>query len=584
MKVCIAEKPSVALEIAKVLGARTRKDGYFEGNGYQVTWTFGHLCELQSPDAYDKKWSKWSLSTLPIIPKGFSIQLIKHKGIKKQFTVIKKLFSKAEEIINCGDAGQEGEVIQRWVQQLAGIHCPVKRLWISSLTEDSIRTGFTHLLPQSHYDSLYMAGLARAEGDWLMGMNLTRLYTLKYAPKDHLYSIGRVQTPTLAMIAARDKEIKNFVPKPYWTITTKYKGIEFTPTKGKFDTKTEAERVLASLKNRNIRINKIKTTDKHEQPPQLYDLTSLQVDLNNKYGYSASESLSLIQSLYEKKVSTYPRVDTRYLTDDIYPKCRQILQSLKPYKDITEYLINKPLSKSKRIFDGSKVSDHHAIIPTGKTATLTDKENKVFGLIARRFIAVFMPDSIIEEKEIEASCAGITLKATSSHTKQQGWKDVYPVKADESQTENHPDINPGDEGPHTPVIRQKKTTPPKPYTEATLLRAMETAGRTIEDEKIREAMKDNGIGRPSSRASITETLIKRGYVSRKDKALAATTEGIRLISHIKYPLLKSPETTGVWERHLREIEKGKFTKDLFIKELESQIRKIITEETTSKHQ
>ena len=582
MKVCIAEKPSVALEIAKVLGARTRKDGYFEGNGYQVTWTFGHLCELQSPDAYSEKWSKWSLSTLPIIPQNFSIQLIKYKDIKKQFTVIKKLFSKAEEIINCGDAGQEGEVIQRWVQQLAGIHCPVKRLWISSLTEDSIRTGFTHLLPQSHYDSLYMAGLARAEGDWLMGMNLTRLYTLKYAPKDHLYSIGRVQTPTLAMIAARDKEIKNFVPKPYWTITTKYKGIEFTPTKGKFDTKTEAERVLASLKNRNIRINKIKTTDKREQPPQLYDLTSLQVDLNNKYGYSASESLSLIQSLYEKKVSTYPRVDTRYLTDDIYPKCRQILQSLKPYKDITEHLITKPLSKSKRIFDGSKVTDHHAIIPTGKTATLTDKENKVFDLIARRFISVFMPDSITEEKEIEASCAGIILKATSSHTKQQGWKQAYPVKADESQTENHPDINPGDEGPHTPVIRQKKTTSPKPYTEATLLRAMETAGRTIEDETIREAMKDNGIGRPSSRAAIIETLIKRGYVSRKGKALAATMEGIRLISLIKYPLLKSTVTTGLWEKKLREIEQGKYTKDLFIGNLEKQIREIIKEEN-SKH-
>lgn len=582
MKVCIAEKSSVAIEIAKVLGARTRIDGYFEGNGYQVTWTFGHLCELQSPDAYSEKWSKWTLSALPIIPKDFSIQLIKHKGIKKQFTVIKKLFSKAEEIINCGDAGQEGELIQRWVQQLAGIHCPVKRLWISSLTEDSIRTGFTHLLPQSHYDSLYMAGLARSEGDWLMGMNLTRLYTLKYAPKDHLYSIGRVQTPTLAMIAARDKEIKNFVPKPYWTITTKYKGIELTPTKGKFDTKTEAERVLASLKNRNIRINKIKTTEKREQPPQLYDLTSLQVDLNNKYGYSAKESLSLIQSLYEKKVSTYPRVDTRYLTDDIYPKCSQILQSLKPYKDITEHLITKPLSKSKRIYDGSKVTDHHAIIPTGKTATLTDKENKVFDLIARRFIAVFMPDSITEEKEIEASCAGITLKATSSHTKQQGWKQAYPVKADESQTENHPDINPGDEGPHTPVIRKKKTTPPKPYTEATLLRAMETAGRTIEDETIREAMKDNGIGRPSSRAAIIETLIKRGYISRKGKALAATSEGNKLISLIQYPLLKSPMTTGLWEKQLREIEQGKYTKELFIGNLEKQIREIIKEEN-SKH-
>lgn len=577
MIVCIAEKPSVALEIARVLGARTRKDGYYEGGGYQVTWTFGHLCELQSPDDYSSRWAKWSLFALPIIPGDFSIQLIKHKGIRKQFGIIKKLFSKATEIINCGDAGQEGELIQRWVQQLAKPSCPIKRLWISSLTEDAIRDGFRHLLPQSQYDNLYMAGLARACGDWLMGMNLTRLYTLKYAPEDHLYSIGRVQTPTLAMIAAREGEIEDFIPKPYWTVSTKYRGLDFSCVKGRFDSRQEAEAVLASISGKPLTIIDVKTKETIEQPPQLYDLTSLQVELNSRYGYPASESLSIIQSLYEKKVSTYPRVDTRYLSDDIYPRCPKILSSLTQYKAINGGISLSSLPKSRRAFNSAKVTDHHAIIPTGRTAALTDKESKVFDLICRRFISVFMNDTRYHETEYVASCGNVQFKARVRKISVMGWKAACTedVKQKEKEPVLFPDIRNGESGTHEPSISRKQTTPPRHYTEATLLRDMETAGKFVTDGSLREYMKDGGIGRPSSRASIIETLIRRGYVRRQGKELLSTPEGRKLIGLVEFPILKSPSTTAEWEKRLREIEQGRYTCGQFIAGLSEQIEDIV---------
>lgn len=590
MIVCIAEKPSVASEIAKVLGATKRKDGYFEGNGYQVTWTFGHLCCLKNPEEYHDEWKKWSFSSLPMLPEKFQIKVIENAGVKKQFKIVKALFKKASTIINCGDAGQEGELIQRWVLNLSGAKCPVKRLWISSLTEESIRQGFRELRPQSQYDTLYKAGEARAVGDWLLGMNATRAYTLKYGEYRQVLSIGRVQTPTLAMIVGRDKEIDSFVPKPYWMLTTKYKGVEFQSTQGKLPTNEIGTKLLDYIKNKDFAVSDIQKKECREQPPQLYDLTSLQVDCNKKYGYSADITLKTIQSLYEKKVTTYPRVDTKYLTNDIYPKCIHILSQISSYGVGTAYekycrtLLPGTLKKSSRVFDDSKVTDHHAIIPTGETIeNLTSTEGNVYDLICRRFIAAFYADHRYAATTVIGNVGNVGFKATGKTVVEEGWHSVIG-SSETSEKENSisaekelPQFCTGESGSHTPTLVKKMTTPPKRYTDATLLQAMETAGRLVEDENLKALMKENGIGRPSSRAGIIETLIKRGYVERTKKNLISTEIGKKLVRTIKSDMLKSPETTGVWEKKLRDIEKGKNTEDTFILELQDQINEIIRE-------
>ena len=502
MIVCIAEKPSVAQDIAKVIGATKKLTGYFEGNGYQVTWTYGHLCCLKTPKEYNDQWKYWSLSSLPIIPERFGINLIADSGVKKQFAIIKKLYASADMIINCGDAGQEGELIQRWVMQKAQVKCPVKRLWISSLTEESIRTGFTHLRPQKDYDNLYMAGLARATGDWLLGMNATRLYTLKYGGKDQLLSIGRVQTPTLALIVQRQKEIDHFKPEPYWLLTTTYRGCVFQAEEGKYTDKAEATKTLSLAERETFYIDGITQKKSAEAPPQLYDLTSLQVDCNKRYGYTAETTLKTIQSLYEKKLTTYPRVDTRYLSDDIYQKCSGIIQDLSSrYKEAIP-LLSSPLRKSRRVFDTKKVTDHHAIIPTGKPASsLSEKEQKVYDLIVRRFICNFYEDCIFWTTAVKGHSGIIPFKATGKEIIERGWKATF-ANIDENDSEEKEAILPkfteGEHGQHTPELKEKQTSAPKPYTEATLLRAMETAGKFVENEELRAALKQNGIGRPSS--------------------------------------------------------------------------------------
>ena len=584
MIVCIAEKPSVAQDIAKVLGATKKCDGYFEGNGYQVTWTFGHLCCLKSPEEYDQLWKRWSLSSLPIIPDAFGIKLIDNAGVRKQYKIIGKLFSSAETIINCGDAGQEGELIQRWVMQMAKVSCPVKRLWISSLTEESIRKGFRELKPQSQYDRLFQAGVARAEGDWLLGMNATRLYTLCYGGKDTLLSIGRVQTPTLALIVNRQKEITTFCSKPYWVLKTVYRGTTFQSTDGQFSEKAQGEETLSSILGKPFVIDDVSQRQGAEAPPQLYDLTSLQVDCNKRYGYSAEVTLKTVQSLYEKKLTTYPRVDTRYLTDDIYPQCHGILSSLSLDYPIARALLVKPLRKSRRVFDGTKVTDHHAIIPTGKKAlSLQDKEEKVYELIALRFISVFYDDCTYMSTTVMAHSQDIKFKATGKEVVRPGWKEVLVPERDDEQEEaarTLPGFAKGEQGSHAPHLEEKKTVPPKPYTEATLLRAMETAGKFIEDEELRDALQQNGIGRPSSRAGIIETLCKRGYVNRVKRDLIPTSTGISLIGTIKSELLNSCELTGRWEKKLREIEQGRYDQEQFLRELKQQILVII--DTVSK--
>lgn len=586
MKVCIAEKPSVASEIAKVLGANTKKDGYFEGNGYQVTWTFGHLCQLKEPDAYYPDWKKWDLGLLPMLPSRYEVELIPDAGIRKQFAIIKGLYKTADVIINCGDAGQEGELIQRWVMELAGVRCPVQRLWISSLTEESIREGFSHLQPQSRYDSLYRAGQARAEGDWLLGMNATRLYTLKYGGYRQVLSIGRVQTPTLAMIVARDEEIEHFVPQPYWLLTTKYCDAVFCCTHGRFSTENECRSYLEAARRNRLTVKDVQQRRGSEQPPQLYDLTSLQVDCNRKYGFSADTTLKNIQSLYEKKLTTYPRVDTKFLTDDIYTQCPGIIQKLSGIFDVTRPLVGKQLPKSRRVFDNSKVTDHHAIIPTGDTGSLSginDYEKKVYDLILRRFCAVFYPNCEYAQTTVLATAGGVDFKATGRTILSEGWRAVYAkVQKDDEDDEKEPGDNGvlptftvGEVGQHQPSLVRKTTTPPKRFTEASLLQAMETAGKLVDDETLREAMKDNGIGRPSSRAGIIETLLKRRYVRREKKALISNPAGRDLISVIQAPLLKSPELTGLWEKKLRDIEKGTFTLESFMSELQDQLVAII---------
>ena len=599
MIVCIAEKPSVAKDIARIIGATASRDGYMEGNGYQVTWTFGHLCELKMPEDYTPMWKAWSLTALPMIPPRFGIRLKDDEGIKKQFAVIERLMQAADGIINCGDAGQEGELIQRWVMQKAGATCPVQRLWISSMTDEAIREGFATLKDQSNYQSLYMAGLSRAVGDWLLGINCTRLYTIKYGQNHQVLSIGRVQTPTLALIVNRQKEIDNFKPEPYWVLATVYRDTTFTATKGKFTSKEEGEEAFKTIEGKPFTITQVEKKNGKETPPSLYDLTSLQVDCNKKFGFSAETTLNIIQQLYEQKLTTYPRVDTTFLPDDVYAKCPQTMNGLfqvkhagtAPYAELVRPLGGKALPKSKKVFDSSKVTDHHAIIPTGMIPTaLTDMQRKVFDLVARRFIAVFYPDCKYAQTTVLGTVDDIEFKVTGRTILDPGWRAVYakdpkteeetesPLSLEgsgEAQERTLPAFQKGESGPHQPTLTEKMTTPPPYYTEATLLRAMETAGKLVEDEELRRAMKENGIGRPSTRAAIIETLFKRKYIRKERKRLVATPTGIELIDLIREDLLKSCELTGIWEKKLRDIESQKYDAQQFISELKAQVTTIV---------
>lgn len=599
MIVCIAEKPSVAKDIARILGATTSHNGYMEGNGFQVTWTFGHLCTLKEPNDYTEHWKHWSLSALPMIPPRFGIKLIDDDGIKRQFSVIERLMQAADCIVNCGDAGQEGELIQRWVMQKAQAKCPVKRLWISSMTDEAIREGFNSLKDQSEYQPLYVAGLSRAIGDWLLGMNATRLYTLKYGQNRQVLSIGRVQTPTLALIVNRQKEIDSFVPEPYWVLSTIYRDTLFTATKGKFTTKEEGEQAFATIADKPFEVTGVSKKNGNEAPPRLFDLTSLQVECNRKFSYSAETTLNLIQSLYERKLTTYPRVDTQFLSDDIYPKCAGILTGMRGYEQYIQPLAGKKLPKSKRVFDTSKVTDHHAIIPTGVPASaLSDMERNVYDLIARRFIAVFYPDCKFATTTVLGKVENVEFKVSGKEILEPGWRTIYAQQPtatqqqistsqpnnpqpssedDDKQDEERtlPTFVKGESGPHTPTLTEKWTTPPKYYTEATLLRAMETAGKFVDDETLRAALKENGIGRPSSRAGIIETLFKRHYIRRERKNLIATATGIELIDIIHEELLKSCELTGIWEKKLRDIEHKKYEAADFINELKQQVTEIV---------
>ncbi len=630
MIVCIAEKPSVAADIARIIGATARRDGYYEGNGYQVTWTFGHLCELKMPEDYTPLWRSWSLSALPMIPPKFGIRLKEDQGVKKQFAVIEQLFRQADSIVNCGDAGQEGELIQRWVMQKAQATCPVQRLWISSMTDEAIREGFAQLKDQKEYQSLYMAGLSRAVGDWLLGINATRLYTIKYGQNRQVLSIGRVQTPTLALIVNRQKEIDNFKPEPYWVLATVYRDTTFTATKGKFTSKEEGEQAFATIEGKPFTVTKVEKKQGKEQPPQLYDLTSLQVDCNRKFGFSAETTLNLIQQLYEMKLTTYPRVDTQYLSDDVYAKCPQTMNGLfqvrfagqAPYAELVRPLGGKALPKSKRVFDSTKVTDHHAIIPTGQIpGPLSDMQRHVYDLVARRFIAVFYPDCKFSTTTVLGEVApptapegeapptapegasidlkpeeAIEFKVTGKQILDPGWREVYAKDAFDSEetieapsgavggaspsgavggASTLPAFTKGESGPHHPTLTEKMTTPPKYYTEATLLRAMETAGRLVDNEELRAAMKENGIGRPSTRAAIIETLFKRHYIRKERKNLVATPTGMELIDLIHEELLKSAELTGIWEKKLRDIEHQKYDPKQFIDELKQQVSDIV---------
>ena len=597
MVVCIAEKPSVARDIARIIGANSSHQGYMEGNGYQVTWTFGHLCTLKEPHDYTPMWKTWSLSSLPMIPQRFGIKLIEEESIKKQFAIIEKLMQAADGIVNCGDAGQEGELIQRWVMQKAQAKCPVKRLWISSMTDEAIREGFRQLKDQAEYQPLYLARLSRAIGDWILGMNATRLYTLKYGQNKQVLSIGRVQTPTLALIVNRQKEIDSFKPEPYWVLSTIYRDTTFTATQGKFLSKEEGEKAFQLIADKPFEVTSVQKKAGKEMPPQLYDLTSLQVDCNKKFGYSAEMTLNLIQSLYEKKFTTYPRVDTQYLSDDIYPKCPGIMNGLfqtrfgnvAPYAELVRPLGGKPLKKDKKVFDTSKVTDHHAIIPTGVPPHgLSDMEQRVFDLVARRFIGAFYPECKFSTTTVLGKAGEVEFKVTGKEILDPGWRAVQYVAASQQQPTDEekekkdeertlPTFVKGESGPHTPTLTEKQTTPPPYYTEATLLRAMETAGKFVEDEELRAALKENGIGRPSSRAGIIETLFKRNYIRRERKRLVATPTGIELIGLIKEDLLKSCELTGIWEKKLRDIEHLKYDPAQFIQELKQQITVIVNQ-------
>lgn len=582
MILCIAEKPSVARDIAKVLGATTSRNGYMEGNGYCVTWTFGHLCTLKEPHDYNPNLKYWDLSTLPIIPQKFGIKLIPDKGVEKQFEVIEKLVKECDEVINCGDAGQEGEVIQRWVLQKARCEKPIKRLWISSLTEEAIKEGFQNLKDAEDYKNLYLAGNARAIGDWLLGINATRLFTKKFGGGKAVLSIGRVQTPTLAMIVQRQKEIDAFKQEDYWELKTNYREVIFTSTIDRLKSLERAEKGLEYLKQHPFEIVSFEIKEGKEKNPRLFDLTALQVEANKKYGYSAENTLKYVQSLYEKKHVTYPRVDTTYLSENLYPKISGILASMKFYQDLTAPLLDKPIPKSKAVFDDSKVTDHHAIIPTEipPSSSLMKEEKLIYDLIARRFISVFYPECKISNTLVEGQVGTIPFKASGKQILEPGWREVYAKdKKDESETnkdeeQNIPAFQVGESGPHEPFIHQGKTTPPKPYTEATLLRAMETAGKQVEDEELRELLKNNGIGRPSTRANIIETLFKRKYIEKKRKNIYATSTGIELIDTIEDDLLKSPELTGEWEFKLRKIERGEYEANQFKEELIQMVRQL----------
>ncbi len=579
MKVCITEKPSVAKDIAQILGADIRREGYYEGGDYIVTWTYGHLCTLKEPADYTERWKRWSLGVLPMIPEKFGIKVIADTGIERQFKVIENLISTADEVINCGDAGQEGELIQRWVMQKAGIKCPVKRLWISSLTDDSIKEGFSSLRPEKDFDRLYYAGLSRAIGDWILGMNATRLYSLKYSSPGNVLSIGRVQTPTLALIVQRQTEIEKFKPEDFWELKTLYRDVTFNAT-GRFKTIEEAETALQSIINFPMVIRDVQEKKGREAPPRLFDLTSLQVECNKKWGWSADDTLRLIQSLYEKKVTTYPRVDTTYLSEDIYPKVPGILKQMTPYSTITEKLLSGKIVKSKKVFDNSKVTDHHAIIPTGQSPkVLIGDERKLYHLIALRFIAAFYPDCQFLTTTVIGDVDNTGFKTTGKVITQPGWREVFSQSnaTDENQDEDKilPEFKIGESGPQEPSLQKKTTQPPKYYTEGTLLRAMESAGKTVDDEELREAMKDNGIGRPSTRAAIIETLFKRKYIYRVRKSIMATQAGIDLISTIHEELLKSAKLTGLWENKLRRIERGEYDAANFIAELKSLINEIV---------
>ena len=580
MKVCIAEKPSVAKDIADILGARKRCDGYYEGNGYCVTWVFGHLCELKEPHEYDERWRRWTLSSLPMIPQRFGIKLKDDKGVEKQFKIIEQLISQAEVVINCGDAGQEGELIQRWVMQKAGCRCPVMRLWISSLTEESIKEGFAKLKPQEEFDRLYLAGLTRAIGDWLLGMNATRLYTLRYGRDRQVLSIGRVQTPTLALIVNRQLEIENFVPQPYWELKTTYRDTVFSVTKGRYDSVEEGEKALDTIIGKPFTVTDVTTKNGKEAAPRLFDLTSLQVECNKKFSFSADETLQLIQGLYEKKVTTYPRVDTTYLSEDIYPKVKGILEALHQYTPLVTPLLQQgTLPKSKKVFDNSKVTDHHAIIPTNvKAGNLTDREKMVYDLIARRFIAAFYPECQVANTTVMGEVEQVEFKVTGRQILKPGWRVVFDKEeVGEGGTEGQilPPFAVGESGEHTPALTEKQTQPPKPYTEATLLRAMETAGKSVDDEILRDALKENGIGRPSTRAAIIEILFKRRYIRKERKSLSATATGVELIQTIRNELLKSVELTGQWENKLRRIDRNDYEPATFLDELKEMVQSIV---------
>jgi len=604
MIVCVAEKPSVGAYIANVLGAKQKHDGYFEGNGYQVTWTFGHLCALLDPQEYTEQWKAWTLSSLPMIPPRFSIKVFGDAGVHKQFNVIKNLIDQADEVINCGDAGQEGELIQRWVYQQAGCKCPVKRLWVNSLTEEAIRDGFQQLKDQSEYQHLYEAGMMRAIGDWLLGMNATRAYTIRYARgsgKDRqVLSVGRVQTPTLALVVKRQAEIENFVPRTYWELKTNYRDTLFSaqiPVEdGEYAITSEeqGQELVDSIKDLPLTITSVEKKKGTEYAPKLYDLTSLQVDCNKKYSFSAEQTLQLIQSLYEKRLTTYPRVDTTYLSDDIYPKVPSTLNGIKDYFPQVAPLIGTKLPKSKKVFDNKKVTDHHAIIPTGQRPdNMTADEKKVYDLVALHFIAVFYPDCEVSNTTVLAKAGEIDFKVTGREVLKPGWRVVFGAEesdnsenADNSDNSENskslPAFAKGESGPHEPVLKEKTTTPPKYYTEATLLRAMETAGKTVENDELREAMKENGIGRPSTRAAIIEKLYQRKYIVKQGKSLRATETGINLIHLIISPLLKSAELTGLWEKKLREIERGEYTAQDFLVELKEMTSGVVRDVKSNK--
>ena len=593
MKVCIAEKPSVARSIAAVLGAGEAHDGYMEGNGYRVTWTFGHLCELKEPAEYATRWQRWSLVHLPIVPERFGIKLKEDSGIKHQFDVIRRLVSEADEVINCGDAGQEGELIQRWVLQLADCRVPIRRLWLSSMTEEAIREGFDHLHDSAEYERLYYAGMTRAIGDWLLGINATRLYTLKYRSGDsrRLLSVGRVQTPTLALIVERAEEIEHFVPEPYWEIKTIYRETAFATTAGRYSTVDKAQKILDKITGKPFSVTKVTKKKGKEAPPHLFDLTSLQIEANKKLGLSADETLSTIQALYERKLVTYPRVDTTYITEDVYAKCPEILNNLyqryQVLRDLIAPLGHKKLRKLKSVVDNSKVTDHHAIIPTGEGGVFTgNEEQQIYDLISRRFIAAFYPDMQYEQTTVQGAVEGVRFRAGGRVITDPGWQAVVKPDEDKEDKESQdeepttavmPSFVEGEQGPHRPELQEKQTRPPRAYTEATLLRAMETAGKLVESEEMKEALKQNGIGRPSTRAAIIETLLSRGYIRKQRKTLLPTPVGRELIHIIRDDMLKSVELTGQWERKLRQIESGEYDARQFISDLTQKVTRMVTE-------